>query len=64
MIKPFLLLTLTALCAACAHPAPSPKMQTDTLAARPAAAQLRIATYNTSLYSGRGRRPDSRAAGR
>ncbi len=51
MIKPFLLLTLTALCAACAHPAPSPKMQTDTLAARPAAAQLRIATYNTSLYS-------------
>ncbi len=51
MIKPFLLLTLTALCAACAHRAPSPKMQTDTLAARPAAAQLRIATYNTSLYS-------------
>ncbi len=51
MIKPFLLLTLTALCAACAHPVPSPKMQTDTLAARPAAAQLRIATYNTSLYS-------------
>ncbi len=51
MIKPFLLLTLTALCAACAHPAPSPKMQTNTLAARPAAAQLRIATYNTSLYS-------------
>ncbi len=51
MIKPLLLLALTALCAACAHPAPSPKMQTDTLAARPAAAQLRIATYNTSLYS-------------
>ncbi len=51
MIKPLLLLALTALCAACAHPAPSPKMQTDTLAARPAAARLRIATYNTSLYS-------------
>ncbi|AMU99312.1 endonuclease/exonuclease/phosphatase family protein [Xanthomonas citri] len=51
MIKPLLLLALTALCAACAHPAPSPKMQTDTLATRPAAAQLRIATYNTSLYS-------------
>ncbi|EFF42860.1 conserved hypothetical protein [Xanthomonas citri pv. aurantifolii str. ICPB 11122] len=51
MIKPLLLLAQTALCAACAHPAPSPKMQTDTLAARPAAAQLRIATYNTSLYS-------------
>lgn len=51
MIKPLLLLALTALCAACAHRAPSPMTHSDTLAARPAAATLRIATYNTSLYS-------------
>ncbi|PPV10181.1 endonuclease/exonuclease/phosphatase family protein [Xanthomonas axonopodis pv. vasculorum] len=51
MIKPLLLLTLTALCAACTHRAPSPMTHSDTLSARPAAATLRIATYNTSLYS-------------
>lgn len=51
MIKPLLLLALTALCAACAHRAPSPMTHSDILAARPAAATLRIATYNTSLYS-------------
>ncbi|RBL04599.1 endonuclease/exonuclease/phosphatase family protein, partial [Xanthomonas oryzae pv. oryzae] len=33
------------------HRAPSPMTHSDTLAARPAAATLRIATYNTSLYS-------------
>ncbi|KGE52912.1 endonuclease [Xanthomonas axonopodis pv. vasculorum] len=51
IIKPLLLLTLTALCAACTHRAPSPMTHSDTLSARPAAATLRIATYNTSLYS-------------
>ncbi|PPV06316.1 endonuclease/exonuclease/phosphatase family protein [Xanthomonas bromi] len=51
MMKPLLLLTLTALCAACTHRTPSPMTHSDALAARPAAATLRIATYNTSLYS-------------
>ncbi|MEA9576162.1 endonuclease/exonuclease/phosphatase family protein [Xanthomonas campestris] len=47
MIKPVLLLALAALCTACAHrTAP-----TGQSAASTTAAPLRIATYNTSLYS-------------
>lgn len=50
MIRPLLLLALTALCAACAHQATSPDTSAKATAAS-APAQLRIATYNTSLYS-------------
>ncbi|CAG2086679.1 endonuclease/exonuclease/phosphatase family protein [Xanthomonas euroxanthea] len=50
MIRPLLLLALTALCAACAHQATSPDTSAKATAAS-APARLRIATYNTSLYS-------------
>lgn len=51
MIKPILLLALTMLCAACAHRAPSSDTAPGASAAAPEPAHLRIATYNTSLYS-------------
>ncbi|WDJ05109.1 endonuclease/exonuclease/phosphatase family protein [Xanthomonas campestris pv. incanae] len=47
MIRPVLLLALAALCTACAHRA----APTGQSAASTTAAPLRIATYNTSLYS-------------
>ncbi|MDG4493114.1 endonuclease/exonuclease/phosphatase family protein [Xanthomonas vesicatoria] len=48
MIRPFLLLALTALCAACTHRTPA---SADNATGEPVPTQLRIATYNTSLYS-------------
>ncbi|KAB7764616.1 endonuclease/exonuclease/phosphatase family protein [Xanthomonas maliensis] len=47
MIRPLLLLALGVLCTACAHRAATPATSADT----PAAGTLRVATYNTSLYS-------------
>ncbi|MCC8538342.1 endonuclease/exonuclease/phosphatase family protein [Xanthomonas axonopodis pv. poinsettiicola] len=51
MIKPLLLLALGALCTACTHRVPSTTTASDPSPAKPVAAPLRIATYNTSLYS-------------
>ncbi|WP_372383183.1 endonuclease/exonuclease/phosphatase family protein [Xanthomonas sp. NCPPB 1068] len=51
MIKPLLLLALTALCAACTHRTATPAATADTASGQASPAQLRIATYNTSLYS-------------
>ncbi|WOB27650.1 endonuclease/exonuclease/phosphatase family protein [Xanthomonas dyei] len=48
MIRPLLLLALTALCAACTHRTPA---SADNATGEPVPTQLRIATYNTSLYS-------------
>lgn len=51
MIRPALLLALSLLCAACAHqPAATPATETAN-ATVDANAPLRLATYNTSLYS-------------
>ncbi|WP_084726027.1 endonuclease/exonuclease/phosphatase family protein [Xanthomonas pisi] len=47
MIRPLLLLALTALCAACTHRTPASAGS----ASGAVPTQLRIATYNTSLYS-------------
>lgn len=51
MIKSLLLLALTALCTACAHRAPSSETTSGASTTTPTPAQLRIATYNTWLYS-------------
>ncbi|MBB3824233.1 endonuclease/exonuclease/phosphatase family protein [Xanthomonas arboricola] len=51
MIKPLLLLALTALCAACTHRTATSAATADTAPGQASPAQLRIATYNTSLYS-------------
>ncbi|MEA9563144.1 MULTISPECIES: endonuclease/exonuclease/phosphatase family protein [unclassified Xanthomonas] len=51
MIRPLLLLVLTALCAACTHRTPASAATSDSATGDPVPTQLRIATYNTSLYS-------------
>ncbi|MEA9587555.1 endonuclease/exonuclease/phosphatase family protein [Xanthomonas sp. WHRI 10064A] len=51
MIRPLLLLALTALCAACTHRTPALAATSDSATGDPVPTQLRIATYNTSLYS-------------
>ncbi|WP_238692113.1 endonuclease/exonuclease/phosphatase family protein [Xanthomonas arboricola] len=51
MIRPLLLLVLTALCAACTHRTPASAATSDRATGDPVPTQLRIATYNTSLYS-------------
>ncbi|WP_238691763.1 endonuclease/exonuclease/phosphatase family protein [Xanthomonas arboricola] len=51
MIRPLLLLVLTALCAACTHRTPASAATSDSATGDPLPTQLRIATYNTSLYS-------------
>ncbi|MGV7194836.1 endonuclease/exonuclease/phosphatase family protein [Xanthomonas axonopodis] len=51
MIKPLLLLALTALCAACTHRTATSAATADTAPGQASPTQLRIATYNTSLYS-------------